>query len=136
MLALSSYIFSQVNFSQLISNLIKFPTDSNFRTAFLYYYWSYLMQDIRRLDCLTFLFIPKIEDLCKHYNIELEPTQQFLRQAKLIRFFMYILMFGLEVIFAIFVIRCLAISYLEIEFQYFLCLSVPLRWSLCSQYTV
>ena len=84
------------------------------------------MQDIKRLDCLTFLFIPKIEDLCKHYDLELEPTEQFLRKTKTIRFFMYIFMFAFEIVFAIFIIRCLAISYLEIEFQYFLNLSVPL----------
>lgn len=83
------------------------------------------MQDVRRVESLTFLFIPKVEDLCKHYDLERESTEQFIRKAKWIRFYMYFLMFGFEGFFITFILRCLVLSYLEIELLHFLYITVP-----------
>lgn len=95
-------------------------------SAFIFFYWMYLTQDVSRIDCFNFLFIPNLTDLCRHYALEKKPTQKFIATANRIRFLVYLLAAGFELSFALFVARCLVVAYLEIDFYFFLFLSVPL----------
>ena len=105
----------------------------HFATSFAYIYWSYLSQDIRRFECLNFLFIPDLNDLCNYYNLGKKATKIFLTKANLIRALMYLLMFGFEFFFILFLCRCLSLAYFELDFNHFLFFSIPL--AICSYFS-
>lgn len=95
-------------------------------TGFAYLYWLYLVEDFSRIECFDQFFIPSLTDLCKHYDLEKKPTKKFIQTANQIRFLIHLLIVSIEVLFALFIGRCLVIAYLEIDLNYFLFGSIPL----------
>ena len=95
-------------------------------TGFAYLYWIYLVDDVSRVECLNFLFIPSLDDLCKRYRLKKKETKKFIRTADRIRFLINHLMIAFEIFFAFFLIRCLVVGYFEINFYFLLFISVPL----------
>ena len=92
----------------------------------VYVYWSYLCRDASKTECLSFLFIPNLAELCEHYDLDLKEGKKYLRSTMYIRYFVYSIMFFFEIFFIVFFGRCLMLAYLEIEFKYFLLFTVPL----------
>lgn len=92
----------------------------------VYVYWSRLCRDASKTECLSFLFIPNLAELCEHYDLDLKEGKKYLRSTMYIRYFVYSIMFFFEIFFIVFFGQCLMLAYLEIEFKYFLLFTVPL----------
>lgn len=95
-------------------------------TSIAYFYWRYLNYNTRQMKCLDFLFTPDINDLCKNYDIKLEATKLFIKQANFIKSLIYILIWAIEGFFLLFIVRCLSVAYLEIPSNHFFFISIPL----------
>ena len=95
-------------------------------TGMAYLYWLFLIDDVSRIECFNFLFIPSLADLCKHYDLEKKLTQKFLRKADQIRFRIHLLIIGFELVFGLVLIRCLVLCYLKLGVYYFILLNLPL----------
>ena len=94
-------------------------------TGYSYYYWSYLNSDVNRMQCLKFLFIPNINDLCNCYNLDLKLTKNYLKKAKKIVYFIIILIFAFEIGFFTFVGRCYYLSFFKVNLIVFIFVSTP-----------
>lgn len=98
----------------------------HFTIFYVYLYMAALCRDGSRFECLRFMFIPNLKDLCELYDLDAKATKTFLRNAAYIRYLLYLLIFGFEIFYFVLVSRCLVIAYFEIEFKYFLVFTVPL----------
>ena len=93
-------------------------------TGYMYRYWANM--NPKRLECLNHLFIPNINHLCQHYyDLDLELTRKFLKKAKNIALLIKLNMNCYQASFYSVLIRCLFISYLNLDLDQFLFISVP-----------
>lgn len=106
--------------------ILYFVEGCHLTTFYMYLYMAGLCKDGPRMDCLRFMFIPNLTDLCRCYYLDARATKKFLKTAGHIRHFIYLVMLGFEIAFIVFIGRCLVIAYFEIEIKYFFALTVPL----------
>ena len=98
----------------------------HFAVFHAFVYWVALSRDGPRFECVRFLFIQNLNDLCTSYGLNPSATKKFLRTADFIRYLVYAIMVSFEIYFFVLICRCVMISYIEIELEYFLFLFVPL----------
>ena len=93
-----------------LSELYIFETPSNvvFQTGAtlmhlssfcVYLYMNRLCQDGTRFDCLRFLFVPSLKDLCRRYDLDAKKTKKFFTAAAYIRYLNYCILIAVEVFF-------------------------------------
>lgn len=97
----------------------------HFGNCFAYLYWANLCKDVNRIKCFNMFFIPDLKDLCNYYDLDLEPTQNFIKKANLIRISVDFLMYSFDLFFGLFLTRCLILSFYNLEYNYFLFISLP-----------
>ena len=96
----------------------------HFLTGYMYRYWANM--NPKKLECLNHLFIPNVNHLCQHYyGLDLELTRKFLKKAKNIALLIKLNMCAFQAAFYPVLIRCLFISYLNLDLDQFLFISVP-----------
>ena len=98
-------------------------------TGYSYYCWTYLNSDVNRMQCLNFLFIPKTNDLCNHYDLDLKSTKDYLKKADKIRYLIIFFIFSIQFAIFAFVGRCYYLSFFKINFILFIFVSTPVRYS-------
>lgn len=106
-------------FFQCLSNV-------HFALGFVYLFYGYLNMDPRRMRCLDMFFMPDLNELCKHYGLKRKSAARFVWKAKLYKQLMYPMIYSFWVTFGLFIIRCLFLSYLKVEFWIFLVLCLPM----------
>ena len=98
----------------------------HFNVSFEYVYMASICQDGSRFDCLRFMFMPNLDDLCEHYDLDKKSTGQFFKMAKRARYLMYSIMISFEGFYFVLLARCFVTGYFEIEFKYFVAFTAPL----------
>lgn len=98
----------------------------HFSIFYVYLYMNGICRDASRFDCLRFLFIPSLNELCRCYQLDARTTNEFFRKAAYIRYLIYLIMISFEVFIFVLIARCLVIAYQEIELNSFLVFSLPL----------
>ena len=94
--------------------------------GFSYLYWIFLVGDVLRFECLDFLFIQNLDELCQRYGLKKKATRKFIQTADRIGFLMNLFMISFEGVFVLFLTRCLVVAYLKINFFHFLLISLPI----------
>ena len=99
----------------------------HFATAYAYHYWSsFINSDAKHMECLDHLFIPEISDLCELYDLEIESAKQFIKRTDIYRYAVYFSIYFFEVLFFLFLLRCLFLSLKVVDFNYFIFVNLPL----------
>lgn len=78
------------------------------------------------LQCLNMFFMPNVDELCKCYGLEPSSAKRFAKKSRIYRKIMLVIIWCFEILFYLFILRCLIVSYLNIPFDYFLYLACPL----------
>lgn len=98
----------------------------HFATGYAYWYWNHLNKNVHKMECLDFLFMPNLKELCDRYELDLKSTKNFIRKSSIIRFFVDLLNYVTSGFFLFFLSRCLYLSYFEVDQNYFIFVCIPL----------